>query len=328
MAYETGTATDHTDLFNKLVAFLTTNADLITAGEEWSQDWTAPVGAPNESAVVLTGVVGSGDPPKVAMQLVEDAANSVYEIQLAGVTNILSGADEITGHANVSPIVRIFADPNPMTYWFIGSGRRFIIAVKISTVYSTGYFGLFLPYALPTTYQYPMYIGGAAGLGSNQIDDWRSASDSHNSLALPGAVDGPSSQYRPPSASVLSPSAQWEKVVVPPPGGSTSTADSSATLHPYYDLGNPLSVSTIRSRPQTALQYQVEAFGSDFATHAITIMRKSPASQAYGVLDGVICCQGRNNASENVITIGADNYLVLQDAFRTTENRYCAVIQG
>ena len=36
MAYETGTATDYRDLWKKIITFLTQNADLVSAGEEWA----------------------------------------------------------------------------------------------------------------------------------------------------------------------------------------------------------------------------------------------------------------------------------------------------
>lgn len=325
MAFETGTATDHVDLFDKLVAFLTTNADLISAGEEWTQDWTAPMGSVNETATALTGVVSSGDPPKIGMQLVVDAANSQYEIQFVGMTNILSGSSTLTGHANVSPVTRIFADPNPMTYWFTASGRRFVIIVKISSVYSSGYFGLFLPYALPTTYQYPMLVAGAAGLGTGQAADWRSASNAHASMCLPYADDAPPI---PATAHVLSPAALWERIIVPDAANSdTLTPAAAVTMHPFFDLLPSFSAGN-RATAGVALGYQVEAYGSDYATHPITLVRKSPASQAYGVLDGVVACQGRNNSSENIITLGADDYMVVQDAYRTNVGRYCAVIQG
>src|SRR5690349_2247020 len=37
MALETGTATDWLDFYNKLRDFLTTNADLVADGQEWTQ---------------------------------------------------------------------------------------------------------------------------------------------------------------------------------------------------------------------------------------------------------------------------------------------------
>ena len=197
--------------------------------------------------------------------------------------------------------------------------------VKISTVYSSGYFGLILPYALPTTYQYPMYVGGAAGLGSGQAADWRSLSNAHNSLALPGGEDGVPTY--PPSAYVVSPQGQWERVITPYTSESNiSEAAASASLHPYYSMGTTVNEGK-RALSNIALGLQIEGFGSNFATHPITVYRKVPASQAYGVLDGVVACQGRNNASENIIAVGLDDYMVVQDAYRTNVERYCAVFQ-
>lgn len=38
MAWETGTVANNAALFNKIRDFLTTNADLLTAGEAWTQE--------------------------------------------------------------------------------------------------------------------------------------------------------------------------------------------------------------------------------------------------------------------------------------------------
>ena len=136
MAFETGTASNAADLFDKLVSFLTTNEDLVSAGEAWTEEWVAPSGAVNTTARVLVGAVSAGDAPKIGMRLVSTPATAVHEIQFNGVTNILTSATLLTEHANPSALVRVFADSNPMTYWFSASGRRFIIVVKISTVFS------------------------------------------------------------------------------------------------------------------------------------------------------------------------------------------------
>lgn len=326
MAHETGTATDAEDLFDKLIAFLTTNATLVADEQEWTEDWTAPVGAPNTTARVLTGAVPAGDAPKIAMQLVQVPATSQYEIQFNGLTNVLTSAILPTDHANASPPVRLFLDNNPMTYWFTANGRRFIVVVKISTVFESAYCGLFLPYALPNTYPYPMYVGASAGLGLNQPADWRSLSDAHASFALPYRVDGSGAFFRPCTAYCLGPAAQWEQVTVPAVEGSgESSALTSVMVHPFY--GGGFSFNGLRLYSGPALGLQVEGPGSVFAAHPVTLFRRSPASQVYGVLDGVLAVQGRNNAAENDITIGAADYLVVQDTFRTTVSRYFAILK-
>lgn len=331
MAHETGTATDAEDLFDKLIAFLTTNADLISAGEEWTEDWTAPSGAANETARVLTGSVPAGDPPKIAMQLVAVPATSKFEIQFNGLTNVLTSAILPTDHANSSQQVRLFLDNNPMTYWFTANGRRFIVVVKISTVFESAYCGLFLPYALPNTYPYPIYIAASAGVGSNEPADWRSLANSHASLALPSRVDGTGSAFRPCTAFCLSPAAQWEEVTVPSTDNIATSALTSVMLHPFYDGGfvaaSTESAAGQRLYADDALALQVEGPEDVFAAHAVTLFRRSPANQVYGILDGVVAVQGRNNAAENEITVGSVDYLVVQDTFRTTLNRYFAVLK-
>jgi hypothetical protein len=51
----------------------------------------------------------------------------------------------------------------------------------------------------------------------------------------------------------------------------------------------------------------------------------SPSKYIFGELDGIYHVSGFSNASANVITIGSDDYLVVQNVYRNTIGDYCAV---
>jgi hypothetical protein len=54
------------------------------------------------------------------------------------------------------------ASNGAMAYWLTCNGRCFKLAVKVATTYHSAYFGLGLPYARPSAYPLPWFIGGSA----------------------------------------------------------------------------------------------------------------------------------------------------------------------
>lgn len=188
-----------------------------------------------------------------------------------------------------------------MKYWFIANGRRFIVITKVSTVYEAMYGGLLLPYATPTEYPYPVAIGGShqGAYGTR----WSDQGTGHSSFWNPGWV--PSLSFRDASGNVQTVSNDWSD------GGWQSAGET----YPYmYNPGyrpapdgtyaiNPVTIATVNGR-------------SNIATG-------KPA--VYGDLDGVYHVSGFNNSSESVITLGSENYLVVQSTFRNGINDYAAI---
>jgi hypothetical protein len=355
MSFVTGNATDHADLFAKLKAFLQTDAALVADGAAWTTAWAAPAGAASPSDIVLRGPGLSGDDNVfVGMRLVVNPDSDTYWIETIGMTGILAGAQAYDEHAGVAPYpVRMFLDDQPMTYWFVASGRRFMAVVKISTVFEAMYAGLFLPYGDPVSYPYPMFIGGSSSyakferdsaMGSNgQVKNgWRSVQESHRHFTSPMSVGvGQLGQVRP-AALMLSPSGEWLQITAY--GGNfadnsltdpavpvgmhpeksfggvfQSTANADGTSGNVQDLNNKLLSEDI------VRQKMAPCYGGAFSLMPITLIQKTPSGQTYGVLDGAYRVPGVNNSSENIITIDGDDHLVVQNVFRTGIGDYWAL---
>lgn len=319
MAYATGTAANYLDLFNKLKQFLTTNAALVSAGQNWSQVWSAPVGAPNTTDVVLSGPGLSGtDSVLVGLSLVADVPNDRFAIKMRGMTGVLANANAISGHVGVSNEVGFYADSNPMTYHFMANGRRFMVVVKIATVFEAAYAGFFLPYALPANYPYPMFIGGTHGyqVRTNE-NSWRSVVDSHSHFTYPhqewlGGGNGSTSAY------MLDPLGQWLPVANLS-GGDVTTPHCTLGPQDFGDQQLDVSYETYYgAMGYNDLRRQMTTyFGGGMALTPITIVQDQPQNQCYGILQGAFHCPGVGNASENIITSGGVNHLAVQNVFRT-----------
>ncbi len=322
MATATGTATDYLDFWNKLIAFLTTNATLVAAGQQWSVAWTAPVGAPNSTDIVLKGPGMSGsDEVFVGLRLETDVVGDRFTIFMTGMTGVLAGATEYDQHVNCTPYsVRFFLGSIPMGYWFVANGRRFVAVAKISTVYQVMYGGLALPYSMPENYPYPMFIGGMTAEGSPSAD-WRSVSADHSCFVRSKY----SSISYQPSAWLLGPDGLWLRAT-----SYGSTTEGNIALAPDnfgtedYGMGDGTFGNTNYGYKEFKDRI-VQAYGGNFPLYPITLVRSAPGSQTYAILHGIHYVPGRGNSAENTVLSGGKTYLVMQNAFRTLTGDYFAV---
>lgn len=200
-------------------------------------------------------------------------------------------------------------------YWFVANGRRFIVIAKINTVYEAIYGGLLLPYATPSEYPYPVMVGGTYNNGSTTR--WSSQVTGHASFwnpgwspALPGAVAGGSLLFRDADGNTVPVSNDITTGITNSPGIYGAPAET----YPYF--ANP----GMRSSPD--------------GTYALTPVSLATITgrggwlgvgAVYGELDGVYHVSGFNNSSESVITLGGENYLVVQSAFHTGLSDYAAI---
>lgn len=325
MAFETGNATSHTDLYAKLLSFLTSNADLVSSQQAWEVVWQAPSGAPNMTDRVLRGPgLSTQDQVYVGLRLFENFVADNFWIEAVGMTGILPGVNRFDHHISVTPKkVRIFADVGPMTYWFVANGRRIIVVVKISTIFQSLYAGLFLPYGTPVSYPYPLFVGGSAGELTSQGGpvSWRSTDVNHRHFVTPHQ-NASSSATRNPGAWLLDAAGQWLTVA----SGAVGDA-GQASVAPEWGFSafgfapnnsSKFGEDFIRERMTTC-------FGGEYAINPIHLVQASPVNQTFGILDGAFRCQGNANSSENIITLGGADHLVVQNVFRTGIGHYWAL---
>ncbi|MNK66237.1 hypothetical protein D3C87_855530 [compost metagenome] len=324
MAYQTGVASDHIDLWDKLKAFLTTDPALVAAGQNWSVAWEAASGAAFPTDIVLKGPGMAGDDEVfIGLRRVDAPQLQSFFIRMVGMTGVLPGGVAYNNHVNVSDNVVMFLDQNPMKYWFVANGRRFVVVVKVSTVYETLYGGLFLPYADPTQYPYPLMVGGSAGASFDENYNWTNTQFSHSQFITPqtNASTPPNDRG---SLYFLDPSAQW---VAADNKDRTSSIQSSAGVAPYHwlgGLGTHLSASNNVGYP-TLLDRTLGCLGGSFALQPVTLVQRQPTDQTYGVFHGVYQVSGNGNPAENIIEMDGVDHLVVQNVWRTTPNSYWAL---
>lgn len=227
-----------------------------------------------------------------------NATNDIYNI----VGYSATAYDEdllINQQPGISGPKTLYMWNQPMQYWFIANGRRFIIVCRVSAgVYATFYGGFMLPYGLPSEFPYPIVIGGCGA--SSTAERWSVQTDEHRAFFAPG---------NPSSLELRSPENAQLKFC----NTRASLDYTHGSTIPY--LNNP----GMRTSPD-----------GEYALDAVTLVTvKGRMSQTvgnvYGELDGVYHISGFGNSAENIVTIDSIDYLVVQSVYRNGYNDFAAI---
>lgn len=290
----TGTATGHEDLLDKVVTHLTTGLG--------TQNWTlleTDTSITNEIHKYLKGPGLSGtDEIFVNIRTYKDIGLDRYNWGIRGAINY-NNLNAFDTQPGVSPSGNMCLWDSSIPYQLIANGRRFILIAKISTTYHGCYCGFYLPYATSSEMPYPIAIMTSA-YSNNQR--W--------------------------SAGVYTVGGFWDPV-----------AGSSYIRH--FD-GNWISIENYEARGDgQRSEYHsncvwpfhwnneigVNQDGSYGILPAV-IHGNYSGGNVYGELEGVYRVAGFSNAAEDILDIGADQYLVVQSVYRTNNRDYAAIKLG
>jgi hypothetical protein len=304
VAFATGTATNFGDFYTKLRDFLISG---IGAGANWTQiaGSTGALTAENDSVtpgnrIVVRGPgTGGTDQILVGMTPRIDTTNDVFNLALTGLTIWNPALTTLTAQINRSRFTHLHLWNQPMQYWFIGNARRFIIVVRVSTVYQIAYGGFVLPYVLPTLWPYPLFVGGCSG-----NETWRfSQVDANHSGFFDPGLD---------AVQLLFPDVIWRNVenkqnII---GGTTdSYTPNNVLTHPYRYDRDPIR----------------ENLDGSYHLEPVSIVARNPYEAQMARFQGVFRVSGFGNSAESIISVGGTNYLVVPSVFRTQWDDYCAI---
>src|SRR6185436_60021 len=122
------------------------------------------------------------------------------------------------------------------------------------------------------------------------------------------------------SAYLLLPGAgQWREVrnYIEAGGGE---ADGTSTNYVW-----PFQTETLGTQTKARYRELRENLDGTYPLWPLTLLGTNPDRDIWGDLDGAFAVTGFNNASENIVRIGATDYLVVQNLHRTARYYYCAV---
>ncbi|WP_299311276.1 hypothetical protein [uncultured Halomonas sp.] len=342
MAYTHGTASGAEDLLDKLITFVTSDAGLVAAGQAWqiingaSAPWTfAPTtgdpGTPFDKDILLKGTgLGGQDEIYVGVSPVYRTDLDSLLLRVRGFAGLVAGNDTIYSHINNGPWKRLPLSAGTMEYWFVASGRRIAGVVKIGTVYEAFYLGMFLPYATPATYPYPMMIGAASGidirfsdLGSQYSLFWdprRSAASTSSNLESALTVrhqNGMWTIYRNDLSGYPN-VFPYRSPATPRSLGNGRYPDASPGQDPEGEGG-------LRLRDNFT-SFQKPAFGGAYLITPLTLASNEETMPGvFGVLDGFGHVGGFAQGAENIVDVNGSHWLVHPNAYRSGTLDYCAM---
>lgn len=345
MAWVTGVADDYKDLLAKLVLFLTTDYSTAFPTDDFddgstanltdaspSQAWTSLRydTSSAEHELILRGPgLGGDDEIYVGIKTESSSESDWYNWVLHGFTGY-----EPAAAITVQPGAMAFSQGQPkillsngsIKYWFVANGRRIVIVAKVSTVYESAYLGLITPYGPPTSYPYPLFIGGTfSQFGeavTSYVPRWSNISLAHN--AFPWAVSFTSTGTSPTTRNAAA-AAFWFAGWMPVYNRDmNNTSANYEGLKGAWTLVSPFHEAvryTYYSNPAMS-RSPGPPYGGVYPVCPAVLIKGQPGKNVFGELDGIAWAPGYGLQSEDTVTDAAYTYLVVGNAFRTGPTDY------
>lgn len=310
MSTSTGTATSYLDLLNKLRTFLTTDATLTAASQNWTElatNSTPYQQATNngvstsdtvdfESYLKAPGLSGT-ESIYINIRAFHYTSSDYYNFEMRGAQGYNS-SNAFIAQPGLSGATFLYLWNQPIPYWFIANGQRVIIIAKVSTSYELAYLGKFLPYATPGQYPYPVAIGGSGYDGDRRFSD-----NSYYHTAF----------FDPSNLQVCAPDNSWQLFQNWNNGGSS--------YPPPYNLVTPWLYYNTNDR----LSWMSANLDGGYPILPARLEQNSPSINLLGEFDGVGFVSGNSNSSESTVNDGTNTWTVFQNTFRTSADNFCAV---
>lgn len=298
MAVEMGTAAGYLNLLDRLRLFLTTNADLVAAGQEWQQlSWRERPDAAGEWELIVKGTGLAGEDEIFAgIRTYSSVGADYYNWELGPAL----GYDPGLGWAAQPGLIlaerpKVYLWQHAIDYWFVANGRRFMVVAKVSTVFELAHLGLILPYAPPAALPLPYLV---AGSGLTAAARWSDTSTNHAHGLLRPYISGSRSVTR------IFTGEEWRNL---------ATAANTSGLWPYIDGATTVFANLRANHDGTRTLFP------------ILPMLVTPAPMIYGEIDGAFWVAGHGSAAGNLIHIDDVDHLVVQNVHRTTADSYWAL---
>jgi hypothetical protein len=197
--------------------------------------------------------------------------------------------------------MRIYLWNDPIPYWFVANGNRVIMIARVDSTYQIMYLGKFLPYMLPNQYPYPVLVCGTHNSAGSR---YSSVNYDFSSILHPGAgcqmyyVDG-----------------TWKTVKNRYEQSGYSQWTEGVNVWPTAQLSGSMNIL------DGALSWP----DGGYTLLPLILEMNTPVSNVLGEVDGIMWVSGHQNASENIINVGGQDYLVVQDVWKQNRRDYMAV---
>ena len=287
MSYGTGTATNIDDLYAKIIEFVTTDATLVAASQNWAVMW--------QGAASTDGVVLKGPGISTVEEIYVGFKRSGLCFALRGYMGYVDGG-EFSQPLACKYVYTPYWD-DTMDYWIFANGQRIIVTARVNTTYQHFYIGKFNPYAPPTQYTMPMLISGEYGAEISYTSPsvgFLCFTDFYNTWAR-----GPSNTWCPVD------------------GDGSRVAAMSMNMWPTWDgerlSGKFYNHTTLADGTYVLYPYILVAdVGADM-------------QGVFGEIDGIYCLPYPDMTDESIISVDGVDYIVFHDGTNLYTSRTFAI---
>lgn len=319
MAWTSGTVTGHLNLLSALKTFLTTDATLVAASQNWAVEkdetiasyaMTSPtVNSPTGGFgatwrdIYFTGPgLASADAIHVNIRAYTAPSIGLYNWMIQGATAYESAAawhQQPNNSWDSNEFKYLTLTNSTIDYWFVATGRWFIVICKISGDFYASINGFLLPYALPSEYPYPLFVSGV----SDSISDLPTSTSLTNPWVTQGQTSG---RLRHRDGAWLN------------TNYTTSISTSTVGVWPWYPV-----------KAATSSYQLIGSLDGSFPILPMTLFSGYDGGNVYGEIEYVYYVPGlspvANPLSEDTLTIGSDTYLIVQNVDKTDRHAYAAI---
>jgi hypothetical protein len=248
----------------------------------------------------------------VGLNRFTNATGDYDNLRLLGATGYDAGQTFANQPNSCSRPILPLLRSGSMPFWFIASGRRVIIAAKVSTVYECAYLGLLLQYQNPNQYQYPLVVGGSMSWDTEPAAtsvNWRWSYQSEVHRAFPLSGYDSSNTHNRHQLRYRNPAGVWIGATMKSYSASYSPI---GYIWPYWGMND--------MRPNLDGSYPLfpVVLHEDFQHTFVS-------GQVDGELEGVFATTGYGAAAEDLITVGRKHFLIMQNIYRTSKENYFAL---
>lgn len=309
----TGTASGHNDLLMALRNWL-----VGTVGwTELEAIVPSPVSDTSRLEYTLRAPgATSGNEFFLWMKTNADVGNGAYGIEIRSHTDYDADLD-IGSQEMVSPSIWYNLWQNDINYWFYANHRRVIVVAKVNVSYVSMYAGLLRPFALPTQFTRPFYIGASYSiLAPHDV-----ANSRNRFIADPGDL---CAYYLNRDQNA------WLKCNNHTGSSSDFQLNTSpvAVMWPHRSAGSISNLGSASnadwsSKGLSNIRPNANGERPQFMCHLLSVTDK----QAVGVLEGVYSVPGFGLTSEQEASYGspASTFRMFQNVFRTTARDFMAI---
>jgi hypothetical protein len=329
MSATSGTATDYLDLLNKLRTFLTTDATLVSLGQNWTElktnatPYTRVEGGQTntiefESYLQAPGL-STTEQIFINLQAYTNVTLGLFNWRMTGAFGFLTGNTWFL-QPGISPQTFMYLWNSSIPYWFIANGQRVIVVAQVSSNFEMCYLGKFLPDATPGQYPYPVFIGGTGGdaspLGGTQGNDNFASVRIHSDVSNAHAAF-----FDPAAAFHCDVAAGWQVWNHWNGGNDAHSSTTTNQINPYADDG---SFGSGNTNVPGQLKCVVQNIDGSYPLMPVRLEQLLPNINLVGTLDGVFATTGEGSSSGSTFTVGSDTYYTFQDTFRSARQNFVA----